>query len=129
MSAIAYTKILKMDVESAINKITPLLKEIGFGVLTRIDFDQKIKEKLNKDMNKTVILGVCNPLLAHEAYKQNTDVALLIPCNLVITQKNSNECSLELMKPKQMINFLPNVKIDDLLAKADTDLTKLFQSL
>lgn len=129
MSTLAYTKTLKMDVESAINHITPLLKEIGFGILTRIDFDQKIKEKLNKDLNKTVILGVCNPLLAYEAYQQNTDVALLIPCNLVVTQKGPSECLLELMRPQQMINFLPNVKMDTLLSKADSDLTKLFQNL
>lgn len=129
MSTLAYTKTLKMDAESAINHITPLLKEIGFGILTRIDFNQKIKEKLNKDLNKTVILGVCNPLLAYEAYQQNTNVALLIPCNLVVTQKGPAECLLELMRPQQMINFLPNVKMDDLLSKADSDLTKLFQNL
>lgn len=129
MSQLAYTKILKTDVESAINTITPLLKEIGFGILSRIDFDQKIKEKLNQDINKTVILGACNPLLALEAYKQNTDVALLIPCNLVLTQKSPTECVVEMMKPTLMINFLPNVKMESLLQKADSDLTALFNKL
>lgn len=129
MSQLAYTKTLTMDVESAINKITPLLKEIGFGILTRIDFDQKIKEKLNQDLNKTVILGACNPALALEAYKQDTDVALLIPCNLVLTQKSPTECLVEMMKPTLMINFLPKVKMENLLQKAETDLMALFNKL
>lgn len=129
MNELAYKKTVSTNVEATIEKLNGLLKEIGFGVLTRIDFDQKIKEKLNQDINKTVILGVCHPGLAYEAYKQNTDVALLIPCNLVLTQKKPTECLVEFTKPSQMINFLPNVSMKDLLTKVDTDITAMLKKL
>lgn len=129
MNELAYKKTVTTEVEVTINKLSGLLKEIGFGILTRIDFDQKIKEKLNQNLNKTVILGVCHPELAYEAYKQNSDVVLLIPCNIVLTQKNANECKVEFTKPSQMINFLPNVNIKDILTKVEVDILAMLKKL
>ena len=88
-----------------------------------------LKEKLNQNINKVVILGVCSPVLAYEAYKQNTDVALLIPCNLVITEKSPTECSLEFTKPSQMIHFIENIKMQSTIEKAEADIEKIFSKL
>lgn len=129
MSQLAFKKIVSSSPEILVDKLSVLLKDIGFGVLTRIDFDQKINEKLGKHLNKTIILGVCHPQLAYEAYQQNSDVALLIPCNLVITQKGATECLVEFTKPSQMINFLKNVNIDHQLSKAESDIENLFAKL
>ena len=110
MSNIAIRTFVTGDVESLINKLTESLKAIGFGILTRIDFDQKIKEKLNQDMPRTVVLGACNPKLAFQAYQQTKDVALLIPCNIVVRQAGVSRVAIEATRPSAMFGFLPDLK-------------------
>ena len=110
MSNIAIRTFVTGDVESLINKLTESLKAIGFGILTRIDFDQKIKEKLNQDMPRTVVLGACNPKLAFQAYQQTKDVALLIPCNIVVRQAGASRVAIEATRPSAMFGFLPDLK-------------------
>lgn len=129
MSQLAITKELSINIDQAIEKTTAALKEIGFGILTRIDFDQKIKEKLAETIEKTVILGACNPKLALEAFKQSTDTALLIPCNVVIRETGQNKCIVEAMKPSQMLKMLDGVKGSDSIMKAESDLERAIKAL
>lgn len=129
MSQLAITKELSISVDQAVEKTTAALKEIGFGILTRIDFDQKIKEKLGEAIEKTVILGACNPKLAFEAFKQSTDTALLIPCNVAIRETGNNKCIVEAMKPSQMLKMLEGVKGSDSILKAETDLERIIKAL
>ena len=75
MGNLSIKKELFGSVEEVCDKVIEAIKPIGFGVLTRIDFDQKMKEKLNESIGRCVILGACNPRLAFEAYRQSTDVA------------------------------------------------------
>lgn len=128
-STLAFQKKLNMTVEQAVEKVTIVIKEYGFGVLTRIDFDQKIKEKLNKEIQKTVILGACNPKLAYEAFLISTDVALLVPCNITVREISEKECIVEAMRPSKMIELIPGVEKNDLIKKADSDLAKAISSL
>ena len=86
-------------VETAVTKITDALLKEGFGVLTRIDLHTKIKDKLNKMISPTVILGACNPTLAYEAFNSNPDVASLLPCNAVVREIVPGLISIELAKP------------------------------
>lgn len=129
MTHLAFKKELSMNVDQAVEKVTATLKEIGFGILTRIDFDQKIKEKLGEEISKTVILGACNPKLALEAFKQSTDTALLIPCNVVVRETTQGKCVVEAMKPSQMLSFLKDVKQSESMVKAEGDLERIIRSL
>ncbi|MGZ3792194.1 MAG: DUF302 domain-containing protein [Bdellovibrio sp.] len=129
MTELAIKKELSMNVDQAVDKVTIALKEIGFGILTRIDFDQKIKEKLGETIAKTVILGACNPKLALEAFKQSTDTALLIPCNVVVRETAQGKCIVEAMKPSQMLGFLKQVKQSESMIKAEADLERVVKSL
>jgi uncharacterized protein (DUF302 family) len=129
MSAMAIQKEVTLGPEATVERVSSLLKEIGFGILTRIDFDQKIKEKLNETIPKTIVLGACNPRLAYEAYKQTTDVALLIPCNVVIHETGRDRCKVEIIRPSQMMKMLAGLNLKDLVQKAENDLEKAFQQL
>ena len=129
MSELAIKTELTGTVEQICEKVTEALKPIGFGILTRIDFDQKIKEKINETINRTVILGACNPRLAYEAFKQSTDVALLIPCNVVIRQLDNGKISVEAMRPSKMLDMLKNVERSEMIFKAEADLEKAVLSL
>ncbi|MGE5086406.1 MAG: DUF302 domain-containing protein [Bacillota bacterium] len=129
MSQMAIQKEIPMPVDQAIDKVTAAIKEVGFGVLTRIDFDEKMKEKLNETVARTVILGACNPKLAFEAFKQSTDVALLIPCNVVVRETTPGCCIVEAIRPSQMLSFLKEVKQSDLILKAEADLERVIHAL
>ena len=129
MSKLAITKQLNLDVDTAITRVTEAIKEIGFGVLTRIDFDVKIKEKLQENMPKTVILGACNPRLAYEAYKQNTDALLLIPCNIVIRETGPSTSLIEAMRPTVMIEQLVQVKNTETILDAEKNLERVISTL
>lgn len=123
---------IKKDVTGNFDQICEALAEaikpIGFGVLTRIDFDQKIQEKLNEKINRCVILGACNPKLALEAYRQSTDVALLIPCNIVVRELDSGKIAIEAMRPTKMLDFLKDVTKSELMIKAEHDLERVILS-
>jgi uncharacterized protein (DUF302 family) len=74
------------DFEAAIERVTAALKEQGFGVLTRIDLDKAFEEKLGKTFRRYVLLGACNPHLAHTAVMAQPEVGLLLPCNVTVEQ-------------------------------------------
>lgn len=117
------------SVDQVCERLIEAIKPIGFGVLTRIDFDQKIKEKLNEKINRCVILGACNPGLALAAYRQSTDVALLIPCNIVVRELDSGKVQIEAMRPSKMLDFLKDVGRSDLILNADKDLERVIKLL
>jgi uncharacterized protein (DUF302 family) len=125
-----FKKVVSMSVDEAVNKITEALKTEGFGILTRIDFHSKIKEKLGKDIPQTVILGACSPQAAYEVWKINTDFASLIPCNAVVRDLGSGKVSVELAKPSVMIALLANTESLGAVAhEADQKLQRALEKL
>ncbi len=119
----------KGSLEEVKNRVIEAIKPAGFGILTQIDFDKKIKEKVGKDIRPCTILGACNPHLAYEAYQQFQDVALLLPCNIVLTQIDDGKIRIEAMRPTQMLNMVPNVKCHESILKAEENLKKCLISL
>ena len=119
MQEVNFKKEVSGEVETCVTKVTAKLKEQGFGVLSRIDLHAKIKEKINKDIRPTVILGACNPQLAYEAFLENPDVASLLPCNAVIRDIGEGRVSVELAKPTFMMKMLDDPKLVELAKEAD----------
>jgi uncharacterized protein (DUF302 family) len=116
-------------VEEAVQKITAALSKQGFGILTRIDFHQKMQEKLGEKVPPTVILGACNPRLAFEAWKVNTDMTSLIPCNAVVRDVGAGRVSVELAKPSMMLEALGDAKLSSAAAEADRMLASALEDL
>jgi uncharacterized protein (DUF302 family) len=75
---------LDLPFDEAMQRTRAALKEQGFGVLTEIDVQATLKQRINAEFGRYVILGACNPFLAHRALQAELDLGLLLPCNVVL---------------------------------------------
>jgi uncharacterized protein (DUF302 family) len=96
---------LDVPFEEAIERTKAALKSEGFGVLTTIDVRQTMKEKLDVEFEPYVILGACNPPLAHRALQAEHELGLLLPCN-VIVHEHDGKCVVSIVDPEQMLGFV-----------------------
>ncbi|HZJ06690.1 MAG TPA: DUF302 domain-containing protein [Nocardioidaceae bacterium] len=96
-----FTRRIDLDstYDDAIARVKDALKDQGFGVLTEIDVRQTLKEKLDIDVEPQVILGACNPQLAHQALKIDPRVATLLPCNVAV-RAEAGRTVVEALDPK-----------------------------
>ena len=82
-----FSKVVDLPYEQAVEKVTEELKKEGFGVLTTIDVRETLKKKLDVEFKKYVILGACNPPFAHKALQTDEEIGLLLPCNVIVYEK------------------------------------------
>lgn len=102
-----FTRTLKgVSYEAARARIEAALKEEGFGILTEIDVKATLKTKLNLDFGNYVILGACNPTLAHQALEVDPGVGLMLPCNVVVTQDNQGDAVIAVLDPQSMLKVM-----------------------
>jgi len=103
--SLAFEVTLPAAYEQAIEKTTAALKAEGFGVLTRIDVKQTLKEKLNADFRPYAILGACNPPLAHKALSHNAQVGLMLPCNVTVEAKDEKTSIVRIGDPDAFLQI------------------------
>jgi len=96
---------LDLPLSDAIEKLTAALKNEGFGVLTRIDVHDVLKKKIDADFKPYVILGVCNPHLAHRALVRNSDVGMMLPCPITVEADSDSSSIIHIGNPDAFINF------------------------
>lgn len=97
-----------MDYDEAVQRTTEALSEEGFGVLTEIDVRATMKKKLDVDFRRYVILGACNPPLAHQALLAEPFIGLLLPCNVVVAEREEGGSVVSAVDPKAMFSVVDN---------------------
>jgi len=113
----------------AVLKITQALKAEGFGLLTEIDVQATLKQKLDVDFRRYTILGACNPPLAHRALLANLDVGLLLPCNVTVYEEGDGAV-VTAVDPVLMLGALQDDRIVcDVAEEAKTRLRRAIASL
>ena len=120
---------LNLPYEQAVQKTTDALKAEGFGVLTQIDVQVTLKEKINADFRRYVILGACNPVLAHRALSANLNVGLLLPCNVTVYEEG--DCSVvTAVDPVKTLGVLKKDSVaHEVAVEARTRLQRVIASL
>lgn len=92
----------------AIGQVTEALKAQGFGILSEIDVQKTIKDKLGKDIRPYTILGACNPSLAKQALDEEAHIGLLLPCNVVIQEAPERGVVVSIADPREMFGLVDN---------------------
>jgi uncharacterized protein (DUF302 family) len=120
---------LPVSYEDAIEKATAALKTEGFGVLTTIDVKQTIKQKLNKDFRKYVILGACNPPIAYQALSTEPEIGLLLPCNLVVYETEPGRSVVAAVAPLVTMGRVGNDALAPMGKEVDAKLRRVLAAL
>ena len=123
-----FTKTLDEPFDSVMERTKQELQKEGFGVLTSIDVREKFKEKLGIDFRKYVILGACNPPSAHQAITIEENIGLLLPCNVIVYEKD-DKTVVSIIKPSVAMNMIQNEQLLEVARKVEQKLKKVFESI
>jgi uncharacterized protein (DUF302 family) len=124
MEPFAFEVLLDEGYDEAVDRVTAALKDEGFGVITRIDVKATIKDRLGEDFRPYVILGACNPPLAHRALLSEPTVGVMLPCNVTVEQCGTGSRVL-IANPVSMMSVADLFENPALRAVADEAATRL----
>ncbi|SHF39261.1 Uncharacterized conserved protein, DUF302 family [Fodinibius roseus] len=118
-----------LSYDQAIEKVTELLKEEGFGVLTEIDVKDTLKKKLDVDFKKYKILGACNPNFAHQALQAEDKIGVMLPCNVIVEENEDGTAEVSAVNPVASMQAVSNDKLQPIAEQVRTNLKKVINNL
>lgn len=123
------SKTVDLSYDQAIEKVTSLLKEEGFGVLTEIDVQDTLKKKLDVDFKKYKILGACNPELAHKALQAEDKIGVMLPCNVVVEENEDGTVEVSAVNPVASMQAVANNEVSPVADQVREKLEKVISNL
>ena len=118
---VAYAQAMRLVVDA--------LKTEGFGVLTEIDVKATLKTKLDVDVAPYMILGACNPKLAHRGLQAEPELGLLLPCNVIVYDNGDGTSTVSIVDPLQMLGVVGNPALQPIAEEADGRLRRVIAAL
>lgn len=119
---------LTVPYDQAVERVKAALQSEGFGVLTSIDVSETLKQKLGREFRKYVILGACNPALAHKALTAELEIGLLLPCNVIVYERDGG-AAVAAMAPLPAMGIIGNRELEDVAREADARLRRVIEQL
>lgn len=124
-----FNKTVNGTFNNVIEKVTDLLSKEGFGILTEIDIQQTMKQKLNVDFNKYKILGACNPPFAYKALVAEDKIGTMLPCNVIVQELEDNSIEVAAVNPLESMQAVKNTALIDVAEKVSEKLRKVINNL
>ena len=122
--------VVEMNYDLAVQRTKEELANEGFGVLSEIDIAATLKKKLDVDFRPYVILGACNPPLAHRALSAETDLGLLLPCNVIIYASDEpGSCVVAAMDPESALELTGNPEVREVAREVKTRLERVLRAV
>ena len=126
----AFRTTLDVPYETALPRVEAALKAEGFGVLTSVNMQATLREKLDAPFRKYSILGVCNPPLAQRALSQDLDAGLVLPCTVVVHESDGGASSaITIADPMLVVELLRNPSLRPIAEEAHAKLKSVVASL
>ena len=124
-----FTSTIKGNFNSIVDRVTELLKNEGFGVLTEIDIQQTLKNKLNVDFKKYKILGACNPTFAHKALLAENKIGTMLPCNIIVQETTPNTIEVSSINPMITMQTVKNKELETIALDVSNKLKSVINNL
>ncbi len=124
-----FGKTLSLPYDQTLAKTREALQGQGFGILSEIDVRAKMKEKLGVEFRPYVILGACNPPLAHQALSAEPNLGLLLPCNVIVYQVDKERTRVMAMDPVAALNLVGNPEVEKVARQVRELLDKAMKAL
>ncbi len=128
-TAYGFSRTTNMSYEEAMEKVTEELKKEGFGVLTEIDVKATLKKKLDVDFKKYKILGACNPPYAYKALQHEEQIGLMLPCNVIVYEKDSGETVVAAIDPIASMQAVQNAELGQIAAEIRQKLKNVIEKI
>jgi uncharacterized protein (DUF302 family) len=123
-----FAKTVDTPFQQTIERTVAALKDYGFGVLTKIDVQATLKEKIAVNFRPYVILGACNPRMAHQALQAEDKIGTMLPCNVIVQEVNG-KTEVAAVDPVASMQAIENDKLAAVASKVREELKSVIQSL
>lgn len=117
------------DFDAVVDATMAALADEGFGVLSDIDVQATLREKLDEDFRQYRILGACNPPLAHEALNEEIELGALLPCNVVVYETDEGTVAVSAVDPQQLIGVADNEALDSVATEVGERLERVLAAV
>ena len=118
-----------MEYDEAVARATECLADEGFGVLTEIDVKATLKKKLDVDFKRYVILGACNPNLAHQAMTGEPFIGVLLPCNVLVMEREGGGSIVAALKPTAAFSLVDNPDVAPIAEQVEEKMRRMLDRI
>jgi uncharacterized protein (DUF302 family) len=124
-----FSKIVESEFDAAVRRAKAALEREGFGILTEIDVKATLKKKLDVDFHPYLILGACNPKLAHQALQHEDKIGTMLPCNVIVQQLDGGRVEIAAVDPVASMQAVGNPQLGEVASKVRQKLKDVVESL
>jgi len=124
-----FNTIISGDFDNIVEKVTELLKNEAFGILTEIDIQKTLKNKLDVNFRKYKILGACNPPFAHLALTAENKIGTMLPCNIIVQELEDNSIEVAAINPMVSMQAVKNKKLESIAEEVSSKLQNVIKNL
>lgn len=124
-----FSTIVKAGFEDTITQVVEALKKEGFGIVSEIDMQAKLKEKLGVDFKKYKILGACNPSFAYKALQTEEKIGTMLPCNIIVIDKENGTTEVSAIQPMASMMAIQNPALEPLANEVTEKLKRVIERL